>query len=521
MFVMLAAAAALTLVKPAQPQTRPEGSVQYVGVGFDYILPASGPATEHSTTGEAVVASNGITNVVIYQVGRYFGDGAAAMQYSTQYRGGHFALGFINGLTKQTNPANPYDRITYESIAYNARFNRFLVAMVPISNNPDGEGDPDTTLPPVVVASADGIKWSNPLAVSSVAAAGARPEKSWIVCDNNRASRYFGRTYVVWDDNVAGDAFHAAYSNDAGQTWTASQTAGQAVFGALPVVQPSGNVVSVSENVDGYDAVPQTINSTFTNNGGQSWSAAFQVASIASHTVAGQMRTQPLPTSAVDQFGNVYAVWQDCRFESGCSSNDLVFSTSRDGMSWTAPSRLPLKNVGAGDDLFLPSMAIEPTWHGPVFGIEYYEAYPLGCSPTTCSVVPMFVETDSSGRFLIGPTALTQPMPPVWLATTGAGYMLGDYFQATFSGNAFQGPIALGLNPAIAPVRGDALYEAIVMPYFEGKGGLARSHAATASHGGVASKAPLAGFPGGRPLVYQPARLAPKVTIPRYVPHPM
>jgi hypothetical protein len=521
LFLVFAAAAALTLIKPDAAPVSPDNSSQYVGVGFDYFLPSFATATEHSTTGEAVVASNGTTNVVVYQVGRYFEDGAAAVQYSTQYRGGHFALGFINGLTKLTNTPGPYDRITYESIAYNARFNQFLVALVPLSNNPDSVGDPDTTLPPVVVASVDGIHWSNPSVVSSSTAAGIRPEKSWIVCDNNRASPYYGRTYVVWDDNIAADAFHAAYSNDAGHTWTASQTAGQAVFGALPVVQPNGNVVSVSENVDGYDSVPETINSTFTNNGGQTWSSAFEVSAITSHTVAGQMRTQPLPTSAVDQYGNVYAVWQDCRFESGCSANDLVLSTSRDGMSWTAPVRLPLKKVGDSNDLFMPSLAIESTSRGPVFGLEYYEAYPLGCSPTTCSVVPMFVESNSSGQSVIGPIPLTQPMPPVWLATTSAGYMLGDYFQATFCGNAFQGPVALGLNPAIAPVKGDSLYEAIVVPYFEGKGGLARSHPTAASHGGSASKALLAAFSGGQARVYRPARLAPKVKMPRYVRHPM
>lgn len=520
MFVVLAAAAALSLLKPAERRVHPQASSQYVGVGFDYFLPANARATEHSTADESVVASNGNTNVVIYQVGRYHGDGAAAMQYSTQSFGGQFALGFLPGLTKRTNQANPYDRITYESIAYNARFNQFLVAMVPLQNKPDGAGDVDTTRPPVVSASVDGINWSSPARVSTIPAAGVRPEKSWIVCDNNRSSPYWGRCYVVWDDNVAGDRFHAAYSNDAGQTWTASQTAGQAVFGALPVVQPNGNVVAVSENVDGYDAVPQSINSTFTNDGGQTWSAAFAVSSIAAHKVPGHLRTQPLPTVAADQFGNVYAVWQDCRFESGCSANDLVLSTSSDGMSWTAPVRLPLKNVGDSVDLFLPSLAIQPTFNGPVFGFEYYEAYPLGCTDTTCAVVPMFAETAGNGQFLIGPTQLTEPMPPVWLAPTTAGYMLGDYFQATFSYDAFQGPIALGLDPSLAPVPGDTLYEAVVVPYFEGKGGLARSRFEM-TPGGFAPAAPLADFFGGRPPVHQPVRLAPTVAIPRYVAHPM
>src|ERR671933_710185 len=51
-------------------------------------------------------------------------------------------------------------------------------------------------------------------------------------------------------------------------------------------------------------------------------------ASISSHTVAGSLRTGPLPTAEIDGAGRIFVAWQDCRFRSGCSQNDIVYVTS-------------------------------------------------------------------------------------------------------------------------------------------------------------------------------------------------
>ena len=62
---------------------------------------------------------------------------------------------------------------------------------------------------------------------------------------------------------------------------------------------------------------------------------------------------------AADAEGNIYVVFSDCRFRSNCSdpvaangcryntdnasctTNDLVLVTSKDGVTWTAPMRVP------------------------------------------------------------------------------------------------------------------------------------------------------------------------------------
>jgi hypothetical protein len=100
------------------------------------------------------------------------------------------------------------------------------------------------------------------------------------------------------------------------------------------------------------------------------------VASISSHTVAGSLRSGPLISAEIDGSGKVYVVWQDCRFESGCSANDLVMSTSTNGTTWTAVTRIPANAVGSCVDHFIPGLAVDKATSGStahlVLAFNYY-----------------------------------------------------------------------------------------------------------------------------------------------------
>jgi len=525
MFLVLAASAALSFLAPAEhaaaAPAASTASAAYTGIGFDYFTPTTQPLTQHSTAEGPVTATNGFTTVVAFGVGKYTSDALNAIGVSTSYFGGHYTQNLLPGITKATNAADPYDRVAYETIAYNQRFHEFIIATLPISNTPDPEGDGDTTLPPIVSRSIDGINWSNPTPVASNAAAGIRPEKEWVSCDNSFFSRYYGRCYIVWDDNDNNDSFHAAYSNDGGNSWTQGQTAGQSEFGAIPLVEPNGSIVAVSEDSSGFDGTERNIISTVSTNGGANWSPALEISPITTHTVAGNIRTQSLPTAALDGNGNIYTVWQDCRYESGCSSNDLVLSTSRDGAHWSSPSRLPLQNVGSNQDLFTPSLAIRSSFFGTTLGLEYYVAFPLGCAPTTCNIVPLFANSGNGGQSFSNPEVLAGAALPVWLASTGSGYMLGDYLQATYP-NVFLGAINEGFYPGYAPA-GDPLIEGILIPYQQGQSGLLRVAGAksAANHGGLGAADNAALHLGARTPVYQAKRLAPKVKFLHHVTHPI
>jgi hypothetical protein len=77
-------------------------------------------------------------------------------------------------------------------------------------------------------------------------------------------------------------------------------------------------------------------------NGGLSWSVPLAIATIQSHSDAGGIRSGPLPSAAVDKAGTVWVVWEDCRFRVRCTTNDLVYSTSTDGATWSTVKRIPI-----------------------------------------------------------------------------------------------------------------------------------------------------------------------------------
>jgi len=93
-------------------------------------------------------------------------------------------------------------------------------------------------------------------------------------------------------------------------------------------------------------------------DGGKTWSSRTIVSDLQVHDVS-LSRGFRLPGSTISNAGTVYTFWQDCRFEQGCSANDLVMSTSQDGLTWTPPARLPLDAVGSGVDHFIPGPAAD------------------------------------------------------------------------------------------------------------------------------------------------------------------
>src|SRR5205823_2594199 len=104
--------------------------------------------------------------------------------------------------------------------------------------------------------------------------------------------------------------------------------------------------------------------------------------------VAGGMRTSPLPSAEVDASGKVYVVWQDCRFRAGCSSNDIVISSSSDGKTWSAVSRIPIDTTTSTVDHFIPGIAVDPSTSGSTahLGLSYYYFPVSNCTTSTCAL---------------------------------------------------------------------------------------------------------------------------------------
>jgi hypothetical protein len=142
----------------------------------------------------------------------------------------------------------------------------------------------------------------------------------------------------------------------------------------------------------------------------------------------------------MDAAGRVYTVWQDCRFRSNCAANDLVMTTSTDGIHWSAVQRVPIDSVTSNIDHFLPGLAIEPGTSGTSahLGLTYYFYPDAGCTKSTCQLEEGYVSSPNGGVSWTAPTTLAGGMSLSWFPITNQGFMPGDYESLAFvNGQAF------------------------------------------------------------------------------------
>jgi hypothetical protein len=164
------------------------------------------------------------------------------------------------------------------------------------------------------------------------------------------------------------------------------------------------------------------------------------VATYRTHTVAGGLRTGPLPSAEIDGAGRVYVVWQDCRFRASCSSNDIVLTTSVDGITWTAVSRIPIDASTSTVDHFVPGLAVNRGTSGSTarLALAYYYYPTASCTSSTCRLYVGYVSSANAGASWSAPTQLAGPMTLSWLPATTQGRMFGDYISTSFvSGRAY------------------------------------------------------------------------------------
>jgi hypothetical protein len=312
-----------------------------------------------------------------------------------------------------------------------------MIATLPINAAVNGVGA-------IVNRSTDGgLTWGNPVVVSSQVGS----DKEWIVCDDTATSPFYGHCYVEWDDNAVGNVIQMSTSTDGGLTWSpAAATANVATgIGGQPVVQPNGTVVVPID--DAGEAAVLAFTST---NGGASWGSPVLVASIVNRTDPANLRSGPLPSAEIDGAGKVFVVWEDCRFEAGCASNDIVLSTSTDGTTWSSVQRIPIYAVGSGIDRFLPGLAVDRTTSGSSahLVLTYYFYPNTACTIATCILAVGSVSSTDGGSTWSTPTVLPGAMRVTWLANTTQGFMVGDYISTSISGGKGYPVYALAALPS-------------------------------------------------------------------------
>ncbi|HWY19896.1 MAG TPA: sialidase family protein [Candidatus Acidoferrum sp.] len=384
---------------------------------------------QHATEVEPHMLAFGATEVAAFQTGRIFGGGGTAIGWATSTDSGStWSHGFLPGLTSG-NGGGPYSAASDPAVAYDAKHAVWMIATLPIGN---------TSTPAVVVSrSTDGgFTWNNPVSVGGNVSSS---DKSWIVCDNTSTSPFYGNCYVEWDNPFSGDEILMSTSTDGGLTWGAALATANRSFGigGQPLVQPNGTVV-VPIEITGISAFTST-------NGGASWSAPVTVSNIQSHGDAGGIRSGPLPSAAVDGAGTVWVVWEDCRFRSKCSTNDLVYSTSTDGVHWSAVARIPIDATTSTVDHFIPGIGIDPATSGAGahVAIHYYFYTQSSCTKSTCRLFVGYISSHNGGSTWNPSVRLAGPMQLGWLPNSQNGLMVGDYIATAFSNGVPHGVFAV------------------------------------------------------------------------------
>ena len=410
--------------------------------------PYTNSTSQHATEVEPDTFSFGSTIVEAAQVGRFYDGGASNAGWATSTdNGSTWTHGFLPGITKYAGGS--YDRASDEVVAYDAAHNAWLISTLAILETPSVHGAAVVTS-----RSTDGgLTWSNPVTTAT----GSGLDKNWIVCDNTSTSPYYGHCYTEFDDNANGNKLYMSTSTDGGLTWgTPKATANSATgIGGQPVVQPSGTVIVPAGNAS--DSAIIAFNST---NGGTSWSSTTTVTTISDHTVAGSLRTEPLPSAEIDAAGKVYVTWQDCRFRTACKSNDIVMSTTTNGTSWTSIVRIPIDSTTSGVDHFIPGLAVDKATSGTSahLGLTYYYYPVANCSSSTCQLDVGYVSSTNGGSSWTAPIQVAGPMSLSQIANTSQGRMVGDYISTSFAGGTAHSVFAVGKAPTNGQAFDEALY---------------------------------------------------------------
>ena len=380
---------------------------------------------QHATEVEPDTYAAGSTVVSTFQVGRISGGGSSDLGWATSTDGGiTWQHGTLPGLTVNGG-GSTFTAASDAAVAFDAKHNVWLIAGLPIDNTGNAVGVS------VNRSTNGGTVWGN--AIHAVGFDGKGYDKNWIACDDTATSPHFGNCYIEADVTSSGNAEIMSTSTDGGLTWGPQrQPSGlPSGLGGQPVVQPNGTVVVP------YSSNGGSIRSFSSTNGGTTWNASVLVSRISAHSEAGGLRDgEGLPSAEIDGAGKVYVAWQDCRFRAGCSANDIVMSTSTNGTTWSAVTRVPIDATTSTVDHFIPGLGVDHATSGTTakLGLYYYFYPQTNCVASTCQLEVGYISSTNGGTSWSAPTTVAGPFGLSLIANTSQGRMVGDYISCSVLG---------------------------------------------------------------------------------------
>lgn len=426
------------------------GAAAAVGPGTGVVRVTSDPtggAGQHATLVEPDAASNGSTIVTTFQAGRFSDGGGEAIGFARSTDGGRsWRSGLLPALTSASTPPGPFTRASDPVVVWDALHARWLAATLPL-------GPASTGI--AVSSSPDGLTWGAPVFAASAARlqnGDTNFDKEWLGCDNGRSSPFFGHCYLAYTDFTLG-GLAVQSTSDGGVTFTppVAIPVRTDVPGPQIAVRRSGELVIVFLE-------SQTVKSIRSSDGGATFSSREDIARliVRNHPFRrDSLRVFPLPSADADAAGRVYVVWFDCRFRRSCQADDLVLSTSAGGGRWTRPVRVKVPRTGS-TDFVLPALGVNPNARGRL-ALTYYTLNAPSCSLASCRLDAWFTTSKNGGARWATPRRLNaQRMRLAWLAETGSGRMVGDYFGSVYAGGR-----AVGIATIARPPSSGRLDEAI------------------------------------------------------------
>ena len=415
--------------------------------------PFTNSGSQHATEVEPDVFAFGRTIVAAYQTGRFFSGGSSDIGWATSTDGGtSWRHGMLPGLTEHLGGGH-WARASDPSVVYDAKHHTWMIAALGVSSNAIGLGA-------AVSRSTDGLHWSKPV----VAFSNTQNfyDKDWITCDNHTASPHYGNCYIEADIASAFDLVIMSTSSDGGASWSApiSPSGRPRGLGGQPLVQPDGNVIVPFLGVNGLAEFSSA-------DGGTSWSKATRIATMNLHAVAGDMRNgDGLPSAAMDAAGTVYVAWQDCRFRAHCSANDIVFSTSANGTTWSPVRRIPIDATTSGADHFIPGIGVDQATSGgkAKIGLYYYFFPNARCTTATCKLEVGYISSANGGKTWSSPATVAGPMKVTQIASTSQGNMVGDYIATAATDGKALSVFAVGKAASGGLRFNEAMYTARGLP---------------------------------------------------------
>jgi hypothetical protein len=417
--------------------------------------PYTNPAAQHRVAVEPALVAHERTLLAAFQVGRFVGSGSDNIGWATSLDGGKsWQPGLLAQTTTMTGGAWP--AVSLPVAAYDAKHATYLIAMMPFDATGNGRGV-------LVSRSTDALTWSAP--VSAAKSSGTNGH--WLACDNTAKSPYYGNCYDAYLEYASGiaDINAVIVSRDGGATWSApvASTDPRAGFPTALAIQPDGHFVILGRNAGLNGDRAYSIASV---DGGASLATASEITT--EQFVYPHLRADPSLAAAVDRNGTIYVVFPDCRFRGNCADpgcrfestsyfcapNDLLITTSVNGISWSEPQRIPIDSVISNVDHFIAGLAAQtgPSNQTQLALTFYFEpnanlADGMPCTSSSCLLSAGFISSDDGGRSWHAAMRVAGPIKQSWLAATRAGEIVTDYLTPVFVDGQPFGAFALARPP--------------------------------------------------------------------------